>query len=354
MKIIHTADLHLDSPLEKNLNPIKVKERKKELLVNFERLVTYANANDVNAIIIAGDMFDKPRISNKVISYILDIIHCNKNIDFFYASGNHDENFYIDNLSFKPENLYTFDSKWKTIDYKGIDITGIVYNTSNSNTMYDTLLLNRDKLNIVILHGQIATSVDAGIKLSQLQDKGIDYLALGHIHKYTYDRIDDRGVYVYPGCLEGRGFDEIGPKGFSLIEIENNRFKSEFVKFARRELHEVSVDITGLDTWLEIKKEIQSKIDDISKDDMVKVILVGYYKVDLIKQIELLEDYLDSLFYFAKVEDLSKLEINPRDYENDISLKGEFIRNVLTSDLSIEEKNQIIEFGIKALMKEEI
>ena len=87
---------------------------------------------------------------------------------------------------------------------------------------------------------------------------------------------------------------------------------------------------------------------------MVKVKLVGNYNINLIKQNELLNEYLNDCYYFAKVTDESKLAINPKDYEKDISLKGEFIRTVLQSNLSDEEKTEIIEYGIKALMKEEI
>ena len=68
----------------------------------------------------------------------------------------------------------------------------------------------------------------------------------------------------------------------------------------------------------------------------------------------MLEETLNEKYYFAKVSDESKLKINPRDYENDISLKGEFIRNVLSSDMSDDDKNMVIEYGIKALLKEEI
>ena len=54
-----------------------------------------------------------------------------------------------------------------------------------------------------------------------LKNKNIDYLALGHIHGYKEAPLDGRGKYCYPGCLEGRGFDECGKKGFVLLNIEN-------------------------------------------------------------------------------------------------------------------------------------
>ena len=353
MRIIHTADLHLDSSLETNMNSIKSKERKRELLLTFQRLVTYASSNNIDAIIIAGDMFDKARVSIKTKEFIVDLIHSNRNIDFIYVSGNHDEDVFLSSLDPKPDNLYIFDNKWKTLSYKDVDITAVVYNDT-SKVLYDTLSLNKERLNIVVMHGPIATSIDNGIHLNSLKNKGIDYLALGHIHKYQKSELDSRGVYAYSGCLEGRGFDEIGPKGFVILDINKSSIESQFVKFAKRELREIVVDITSLDSWIDIRKNISLKLSGIPQSDMVKVTLTGYYDLDLIKQIELLDESLNEEFYFARVEDNSKLRINPKDYENDISLKGEFIRNVLSSDLAEDEKSAVIEYGIKALMKEEL
>ena len=54
--------------------------------------------------------------------------------------------------------------------------------------------------------------------------------------------------------------------------------------------------------------------------------------------------------YFIKIKDDSRLKINANNYVNDISLKGEFIRNVLSDiSLSQQEKEDIIMCGIKAL-----
>ena len=59
MKIIHCADLHLDSKMETHLSKEKARERKNEILITFQNMVEYAAKNKVKIIIIAGDMFDK-------------------------------------------------------------------------------------------------------------------------------------------------------------------------------------------------------------------------------------------------------------------------------------------------------
>ena len=58
MKIIHCADVHLSSNLMTNLDKERAKNRNIELLMNFERMVEYAEENFVQAIMLVGDLFD--------------------------------------------------------------------------------------------------------------------------------------------------------------------------------------------------------------------------------------------------------------------------------------------------------
>ncbi len=347
MRIIHTADLHLDSPLGTNLKSIKQKERKRELLLNFERLIEYAKNYSVDAIIIAGDLFDKARIAFKTREYVFNLINDNPMIEFILITGNHDENSFVSEMEIIPSNLKVFDNDFLTLHYGNVAITGINYQTTYS---YQTLKLDPNDINILVMHGDINVDID----LKRLKNKNIDYLALGHIHKYSKGELDDRGIYAYPGTLEARGFDEVGDKGFILLDIEDDKISPKFIPFAKRKLHDIAINITGLDNYQDIRRNAELKLNDIPSDDMVRLRLQGNYDLSLIKQNEMLEEALNEKFYFAKVSDESKLKVNPRDYENDISLKGEFIRNVLASDLSDEDKNMVIEYGIKALLKEEI
>ena len=71
MKIIHCADVHLDSKMLKHLTKEQAKERKNEILNTFGQMVKYASKNDVSAIIIAGDLFDTSMISVTTRNYDL-------------------------------------------------------------------------------------------------------------------------------------------------------------------------------------------------------------------------------------------------------------------------------------------
>ncbi|MCQ2382581.1 MAG: metallophosphoesterase [Clostridia bacterium] len=357
MKIIHCADLHLDSKMETNLAPAKAKERKRELLNTFERMVAYAEQNGVMAIIIAGDMFDTARVTNFTRTRVLSTIKKYAKIDFLYLSGNHDESNFINLIEDKPVNLKVFGKNWTTFDYPDVKVTGVVMDENNYSTVYDTLTLSADELNIVVMHGQIVQSAAKNkvevINLSKLKNKNIDYLALGHIHTFTQGTLDQRGAYCYAGCLEGRGFDECGEKGFVLLEIENDVIKSNFISFAERQLIEISFDITGYDDWFTIEEQIVQQVQNYDRKNLLKVTLCGKYKIQLEKHITMLEQKLNQ-FYFVKVKDDSVLAVTENDVANDVSLRGEFVRQVLASNLSQAEKEQTIIVGLRALNGEDL
>lgn len=357
MRIIHCSDLHLDSKMEANLDKEKSKQRKNEILLSFQNMVNFANENDVKIIIIAGDLFDKNKVSLKAKNIVKDAIINNPNIDFIYLKGNHDEESFI--TEGIPENLKLFNGDdWTSYKYENIVITGIEFGKKDNYEIYESLMLNQNDFNIVVLHGQESNYADQKdkaeiINLKELKNKNIDYLALGHIHKYKIDKLDNRGLYCYSGCLEGRGFDECGDKGFVLLDIENNKLNSEFIKNSKRNLEEIEIDISDTMTTTEVEAKIDEKIKNISRDNLIKIILTGKVNINSEKDINYLLKKYNEEFYFLKIYDKTTLKINYLDYENDASLKGEFIRMILNEDLPEEEKKEIIITGIRALSGEE-
>ena len=274
MKFIHCSDLHLDSKMEQHLSAAQARERNAECCATFARLVRYAADQNVTAVLIAGDMFDTERASAQTAGFVLDQIRNTPQVDFLYLRGNHDEAVF-DGMEL-PENFKTFDTDWSYHRYEDVVIAGLELNGENWESMYNTLVLQKEDTNIVMLHGQESTKPDREqIALPLLRGKNIDYLALGHIHSYRCEKLDLGSLWCYCGCLEGRGFDECGEKGFVLLEVEGGAVKTTFVPFARRMLREVAVDITGMTAVTEILQALEAASEGISSDSLVKFILTG-------------------------------------------------------------------------------
>lgn len=352
MKLIHCADIHLDSPMETNLSADKARERKLEIRSTFARMVRTAADEGVEAILIAGDLFDAARVTKSTENYVLDLIASYPMIDFYYLSGNHDKGSALTNTAQLPTNLYTFGKVWSTYRRGNLAITGAA--TPDA----DTLSLNKDDVNILLLHGQERRSAGVAgediIHLGRFKNKNIDYAALGHIHEHRVLRLDARGIAAYSGCLEGRGFDECGIKGCVLLNVEGGRVSHRFVPFATRTLHTVACDVTGFTSALDLEQKMLASVGDIPTKDMVKVILTGTCSADATLDLAHLRGVLAEKFYFAKVKDETRLSINAEDYAHDISLKGEFVRRVMASSLSESEKQRVIACGFRALSGEEL
>lgn len=354
MKIIHTSDIHLDSPLTSRLSADKVSERRRELLSGFGRLVNEARMMDVDAVIIAGDLFDSQRPSKKAIDTAVSIISEASDLTFFYICGNHEGDAIGNSGIALPDNLKIFSNGWTYYNMGDVTIAG---RNDICEGMFNDLSLSAERTNIVILHGELrdrcAAPETVGIK--DAIGKNINYLALGHYHSYGASVIDERGAAVYCGIPEGRGFDETGDKGYVILSAGGGRVMHSFRSFAKRRLHIIPVELDGAVRTAEIAERAQRALAAIPSTDIVRLELCGRYHPSLWKDIEGLERLFNNKYYYFEIKDSSRIGINPEDYKHDMSLKGEFIRTVSADEtLDEETKERIIACGINALMGEEL
>ncbi len=355
MKILHCADLHMDSPMDTHMTREQAAKRNTEILMSFQRMTEYAENENVRVVLIAGDLFDGERVTRRTVEGVLDAVRRTPQIDYLYVSGNHDDqtNAFADQEI--PENFKRFTDKWNTIKYRDVAVSGIEITKNNASTLYEQLPAQKSRVNIVMLHGQVSSACEVDqVNLNLLKGKNINYLALGHIHTYSCEQLDCDGIYCYPGCLEGRGFDECGEKGFVVLDTDGRKIMPIFIPFSSRKLHRVTVDITGAATNSAVHQAMKRASQNIDKKDMVEFILTGAADPSARIAKKYLYNLMEDDFFFVKIKDETKLILDPKDYENDISLKGEFIRLVMASDAGEADKIKIIRTGLEALAGEEI
>lgn len=384
MKILHMADVHLDSKLTRYLDNEKARERRNEILLTYRNAVNYAVENDIEVIIIAGDLFDVRKISATARDAVRDSIEQNPDITFFYLRGNHDADSFVQTVIEKngklPENLKMFSREWASYRFTAKDgisvvITGAEMDSENSAELVSSLALNHSDFNIVTLHGQeIATASknDAEvIPLREYRNRGIDYMALGHIHEPKIEKLDARGTYSYSGCLEGRGYDECGVRGFNVIEVTeisgNPEMDVKFVPFARRTIHRVELDLgivnsgamQGMIDSPRIARLAKDKISEagVEEKDMVRLELTGKINASVDIDTDYIRKILEDDYYHIKVVDKTGVFINYEDFALDMSLRGEFVRLIMREkelgNLDEEMAARITRTGIDILAGEE-
>jgi DNA repair exonuclease SbcCD nuclease subunit len=353
MRIIHTSDLHLNSKMNSKLSKEKARERKRELLLNFRKMAECAKENGIEAFIIAGDLFDTEKISASVKKSAMDIIAEKSEISFYYLPGNHEK----DSLSSEkelPGNLKIFGEDWTYFIQDGICFAG---RSKTAPGMFESFSAPEGaECVIAVLHGELRErSAEGGIiGKKELSERGIDYLALGHYHSYSKEEFEKGKYAVYSGTPMGRGFDECGEKGFVIIEAKNNNVKFSFQKAYNRELIDQKIELNGLLGTQELLDKILHACRDIPKSSLLRCTLTGERKPEAQFDTDFIKKRLEDSFYYFEIKDESRLEIRPLDYANDKTLKGEFIRLVLSDEkLTDEEKKDIIICGISALLGEE-
>ena len=354
MKIIHTSDIHLFSPLTSKLPPELARQRRRELLSSFSRLCTHAKETGVSAMIIAGDLFDSENVSRRNIETVISIFEKSAKITFFYLPGNHEKTALLESGAALPANLKIFGEGWTYFNIGDVTVAG---RSGGGKEIFDTLLLREDGINVAVLHGELRDRCSDGgvIGAKDAAGKNIDYLALGHYHKYSEAPLDRRGVAVYSGTPEGRGFDETGILGYSLIDVEGEEITHRFVPFAKRLLIERSIDIGGAVGQSDVKRLIAKGIADVDGTSLLRAVLTGGRDISLKYDTEWLREQFADRFFYFEIKDKTRISCRAEDFTYDKSLRGEFIRLALSDgSLSDGERSAVIEIGLSALAGEDI
>ena len=349
MKILHTADLHLGAPMRAHLPPREAKLRRDELLSAFHRLLQLAEDEKCAAVLIAGDLFDSAAAAAMLASTVLGAIQKHSSIDFYYAAGNHEGGQWLP--ASLPKNFHVFGNRFSCFQKGNVCFWGKSFPKAVD---FDNIYLQNNSINLMILHGAWADgrSENAEIPLAHLHGRGIDYLALGHYHSYAKKEIDARGIAVYCGCPEGRGFDELGQKGAVLIETIGARLTHRFIPLSGRVFHRIKADISDAKSVLDLFSICEGAVSHVASKDLVRLVLVGKKSTYAAPTDAILRHLFDR-FYHLEVEDATVIAPDIDSIRDECSLRGEFVRTVMrTPALGEEERMRILSLGLSALHEE--
>jgi len=251
LKIIHGADFHLDSPFS-GLSPERAAQRRAEQRGLLDRLAQLARDRQADLVLLAGDLLDSEHVyqeTAQALARALGSIPC----PVFLSPGNHD--FYSSRSVYAslgwPENVHIFRSgALERVDLPqlGCTVWGRAFTDAHQDAspLAGLSVPNDGRIHIACLHGDMAPQSQYGpIAPPDIAASGLDYLALGHVHQASGLQKEGDTFWAYPGCPEGRGFDELGEKGVLYIEAEPGRASAQFVPLGRRQYHICQVDITG-------------------------------------------------------------------------------------------------------------
>lgn len=351
MRLLHIADLHLGAPLGALPSAEKVRVRRAELLESLRSALELGRAEGVNAVLIAGDLFDSESVSERVRRHVCELISSYSPLPFFYVTGNHERDSFLSRED-QPKNLYTFSSPLSCYELGELCIYGT---NASAPDMLANIRPKQGKKNILLFHGELGEHCDFGgvIGRSELARSGFDYIALGHYHSFLISPLDGGGIAVYSGVPEGRGFDEVGKKGVVIFDTAD--FHPHFHPISKRAYHKIELNISDLSSDEEILDRARLALCECEGKDLVRLVLMGEREAELRLDHELLRLYFEERFWYFELLDETRIRNSRSELIYDRSLRGEFVRLVLRDDeLSEEEKREIIDCGLLALSGEEM
>ena len=352
VKIIHGADFHLDSPFS-GLSPQHSAQRRSELRQLPRRLADLARAEGADLVLLSGDLLDGQHIyreTAQALAEALGSIPC----PVFLAPGNHDpwsQHSPYASLSW-PDNVHIFSSQaLESVDLPGLGCTvwGRAFCASHqASSPLEGLSLPRDgRLHLGCFHGDVAPQSDYGpISREAIAASGLTYLALGHIHQCSGLQREGDTFWAYPGCPEGRGFDETGEKGVLLVEAEPGQVKARFIPLCQRKYEVLSVDITGTS---DLAGAVERALPEDAQRHMFRVLLTGEGESP---DLAALERTLAPLCYGLTLQDHTRLPQNLWQRREEDSLTGLFLR-AMWEKCQAEPDNQLYQlcarYGLAAL-----
>lgn len=316
VKLLHTADIHLDAPFR--WLGSKGKEQRRQLKETFRALIDLALKEQVDALLIAGDLFD----SNSPSQDAIDLVQAQLrrlSAPVFLLPGTHDclddSSIYRKSDLFGP-GVHIFDHSNSAFELDALDLTvhGQANLTKRSRTSPLATLKRspRTRFNVALAHGSLAlpgAEDDFPLTREEIVASGMDYVALGHWHSYRdCSASTTRAFYSGPPELLAEG--EMGCA--LLVEIDEAGTKVEPRRIGRRRYQELELALDQFGSLEEVRVRIRSAAD---ADLALSVSFTGLRPLHLVVDAVELSQEMAADFFALKIKDNSHPALSPEDTE---------------------------------------
>lgn len=357
LHILHGADLHLDAPFT-GLSAEQARQRRSELRELPRRLAELARERGADLVLLSGDLFDgsDPYAETaQALARALGQTGC----PVFIAPGNHDP--YGPRSPYAllswPENVHIFRTaamESVLLPKLGCTVWGAAFTgVSREDSPLDGFAAPRDGgVHIGVLHADVeGKGRYAPLPESDIAVSGLTYLALGHIHACSGLRKAGETAWAYPGCPEGRGFDELGEKGCLWVTVDGASVEAEFLPLARRRYRLVEADLSGTDRP---EDALISALPADAGDDILRVVLTGESDVEGL-DLAPLKALAETKCWSAQVLDRTTVRRDLWSRAEEDTLTGLFLRQMrlrLEGAADEDERGRLeeaVRFGLAAL-----
>ena len=310
MRFLATADLHINGVSGVAL---------------LERILDCAKARGCEAVLIGGDLLDRPFIDAETEAAILTLFRA-ASCPVFLVAGNHDPLAVTALYRKLPEGVRVFPAEWTCYTLgEGVYLYGYSAAREEGECLIPRgFSVPSEGVHILLMHGtpEGGTTSFAPVSAEVLAEAGFQLAVMGHIHKTEIKQIG-RCLRLMTGNPQGRGWDETGERVVYLIEVSSDgSLKAEPCRVAEKVYLEISVDLTGCTDGGEILSRMESI--EIPADAEVRLILIGQPEESPEAAARL---YVER--YGREVKDQTEFYISLELLREQNTLQGAFVRHAM-------------------------
>jgi len=317
MRLIHTADLHLDMCFASAHIPPGFGNRRRQSLRDvFHGIVQRAGEWPADTLLIAGDLFDLDRVSRDTVRFLQAEFKSIQHVPVCIAPGNHDP--YVQGSPYAeetwPDNVMIFEQpEWhsRVLDEQGTTVHGFGFDgpdvSRNPFGRFPPIQLGA--VHVAAAHGSALGHQPPGKESYAPFDpaaasvNGLRYLALGHFHAYTPIKGDFPTVMAYSGAPEGHGFNETGMRHFLEVEIDAENVRITPVASSRSVYLTASIDCSPFTSSQDVVNAIRALPREEGPGTVARITLVGTGAPEWRPELDAIYDAVAPAFEHILLED---------------------------------------------------
>ncbi len=342
MRIIHTADIHLDACYAFPGFPAGFGSRRRQGLRDvLHTILQRAVAWPADAVLIAGDLFERDRVSRDTVAFLRREFGLVQPVPVFIAPGNRDP--YVDDSPYAlepwPDNVHIFRTpEWtaRALDDKPLTVHGFAFDGPDLSTSpYGALRVPNDgRVHVAVGHGSERRRLPEGkperapFDAAELAAEGLSYLALGHFHALT--PIEERRTprIYYSGAPEGHHFDEPGIHYYLEVEIVNGQAAVTPVPSSTVVYSTHTLDCSDFTTLDEVIDALRGLTQGSALGHIVRVILEGTCPAAISAGLPSARDAVNPLFEHIEIVDNTRAAEDYDALAKENTSMGAFVRQI--------------------------
>ncbi len=357
IRILHAADMHLDSPFQA-MSRDKAALRRGEQRAMLSRMAALVRDYEADIVLLAGDLFDADSHYSET-ARLLEQALPDLGVPVFIAPGNHDwygprspwarldlgENVHV----FTQESIQCVELPELNARVWGAAFTGKYRRPPLTDFHREE---KPETVDIMVLHGEVGdpSSPYGPISAADIAQSGMHYVALGHQHTFSGLRRAGETFYAWPGCPEGRGFDETGEKGVLLADVRQDSCEVKLIPLGGRRYETLAVDLTQ--SWDHVHA-VESAVGRDASRDIYRITLTG--TPELPPDTAAMQSALEGQFFALELRDETRLRRDVWDGREVLSLRGLYLSKLwqkyesAQSDAERAAIERAARYGLQAL-----